>query len=322
MTLVDVIAKEQRVDSPIVIVPITGPDGGEPPRRGPRRRPGRWFSDTGWRHIVALVALVFALFPVWWVICGAFSTEGLASQQVVPDNWSLNNFKTLMTAPGHPPFWRWFANSMIVGAVTALSTVFLCALAAYAFSRLRFKGRRGGLLALLLIQMFPNALAVVAIYLFMVEVKGVFPALGVGSIWGLILVYLGGALGVNTWLMKGFFDTLPIELDESAKVDGATHNQVFFKIILPLAAPVLAVIGLLSFILTQAEFLLADTLLGANENSKTLAAGLSRYVLAGYDSRWGPFAAGSLIGAVPVVVLFLFLQRFIVSGLTSGAVKG
>lgn len=293
-------------------------------RAVPRRRFnwGRWWRHTGWRHVVAWAALAFALFPVLWVLSAAFSTGNLSGQKLIPRDPSLRNFRTLMTEDNHPPFWRWFLNSMMVGVVTALCTVALCAWAAYAFSRLRFKGRRPGMLALLLIQMFPNLLAMVALFLFMTRVKTMFPSVGLGTTWGLIMIYLGGALGVNTWLMKGFFDTIPFELDESAKVDGCTHAQAFYKVILPLAAPVLAVIGLLSFIASQAEFLLADVILGQNQDQRTLAVGLSRYILAGFDSNWGPFAAGALIGAVPVVILFLFLQRFIVSGLTTGAVKG
>ena len=289
---------------------------------GHRRNWGRWFADTGWRHLVGSAAAAFALFPVLWVISAAFSKGNLNSQSLIPGETTLDNFRTLMSDPGHPPFWRWFANSMVVGVVSSVATVFLCACAAFAFSRLRFKGRRPGMLALLLVQMFPNLLAMVALFLFMTRVKSMFPSIGLGTVAGLIFIYLGGALGVNTWLMKGFFDTLPIELDESAMVDGATHSQTFFRIILPLGAPVLAVIGLLSFITTQAEFMLADIILGQNENQRTLAVGLSRYILAGFDNRWGPFAAGALIAAIPVVLLFLFLQRFIVSGLTSGAVKG
>lgn len=292
------------------------------PKRGTHRGPARWFTDTGWRHVVGVLAVAFAIFPILWVISAAFSDGNLNSQQLIPENPSLNNFRVLMSDPGHPPFWRWFYNSMFVGVLTASGTVFLCACAAYAFSRLRFRGRRPGLLALLLVQMFPNLLAIVALFLFMTRVKGMFLGIGLGTTWGLIFIYLGGALGVNTWLMKGFFDTLPKELDESAKVDGATHAQIFFMIVLPLAAPVLAVIGLLSFVMSQAEFLVADVILGQNNDQRTVAVGLSRYVLAGFDNRWGPFAAGALIAAVPVVVLFLFLQRFIVSGLTSGAVKG
>ncbi|MEZ5216218.1 MAG: ABC transporter permease subunit [Ilumatobacteraceae bacterium] len=290
--------------------------------RTANRRPAmQVFRDTGWRHAVAIPALLFAVLPVLWVISAAFSGSSFSSQGLIPKEVTLDNFRELMTVPNHPPFWRWFFNSMLVGVITSGLTVFLAALAAYAFSRLRFAGRRAGLLSLLLIQMFPNLLAVVAIYLFMIRIKTMFPALGVGSLWGLILVYLGGALGVNTYLIKGFFDTIPIELDEAAKIDGATHAQTFFRVVLPLGAPVLAVIALLSFITSQAEFILADVVLGPDDNKRTMAVGLSRYILIGFDSRWGPFAAGSLIGAFPVVILFLFLQRFIVSGLTAGAVK-
>ncbi len=287
-----------------------------------RRKPRVWFRQTGWRHIFAWIALVFALFPVVWVVSAAFGDGNLSTQKLIPDDPSLDNFRALMSDEGHPPFWRWFWNSMWVGGLTAITTVFFCALGAYAFSRLRFKGRRGGMLALLLIQMFPNLLAIVALFLFATRIKGLYPAIGLGTPWMLIFIYLGGALGVNTYLIKGYFDTIPKSLDEAARIDGCTHSQTFFKIILPLATPVLAVIGLLSFIFTQAEFMIASVIVGGDENSKTLPVGLSQYILAGFDNRWGPFAAGSLIGAIPVVILFLFLQRYIVSGLTAGADKG
>lgn len=287
-------------------------------KSGTQRTKKGWFFDTGWRHVVAIVITVFALFPVIWVVSAAFSGGGLQSQSLIPDKVTLNNYRTLTKQP----FWTWMRNSMIVGFITAFMTVFLCACAAYAFSRLRFKGRRGGMMFLLLIQMFPNLLAAVALFLLMQRVKGLFPAIGLGTYWGLILVYLGGALGVNTWLMKGFFDTLPRELDESAKVDGATHAQIFFRIILPLAAPVLAVIGLLSFVASQSEFMMADVIIQNNESQRTAAVGLSRFVLAGFANNWGAFAMGSLIVAIPVLLLWLFLQRYVVSGLTAGAVKG
>ena len=142
----------------------------------------------------------------------------------------------------------------------------------------------------------------------------------------IVLFYLGGALGANAWLIKGFFDTIPRSLDESATIDGATHAQTFWLIILPLAAPVLAIIFLLSFISAQAEFLIASVILFGQDiasPSKTVATGLQG-LLAGdrYDLSWGPFAAGALIASIPVVLLFQFLQRFIVGGITAGAVKG
>ena len=153
---------------------------------------------------------------------------------------------------------RWYANSIVIAAVTAVLTVLLGALAAYAFSRFRFKGRRIGMLALLLIQMFPQILAVVAIYLIVLKIGEIFPLIGLNTLTALILVYLGGAMGVNAWLMKGFFDTIPAELDESARVDGATPAQVFWGVVLPLAAPVLAVVALISFIVTINEYVIVE----------------------------------------------------------------
>ena len=292
-------------------------------RSGTQRGVGGWFTDTGWRHLVAFAALLFALFPVYWVVMGAFDSSGsLATQDLVPENLGLDNFRALLTDEGHPPFWTWFWNSMKVCLVTSTGTVLLCASAAYAFSRMRFRGRRGGLMGILFIQMFPNSVAVVAIFLIRQRIGDVFPALGLGQLSSLVLVYLGGAIGIQTWLIKGFYDSIPHELDESAKVDGATPFQIFYKVILPLAVPILVVVFLLQFIVTINELILAEALLRGNEGNQTLALGLSAYVNAGFDSRWGPFAAGSLIAAVPVLAIFYFAQRYIVSGLTAGAVKG
>ena len=284
----------------------------------------RWFSQTGWRHVVGVAALVFALFPVWFVVLAAFSdSSALSNQKLWPDMFTLRQYRKLID---EYPFWQWFVNSLVISLVTAGLTVLLAAAAAYAFSRLRFHGRRGGLFALLLIQMFPASLAFVAIYIMVQRISAVFDDLGSGSMATLVLFYLGGALGANAWLIKGFFDTIPKELDESAKIDGASHAQIFWRIILPLGAPVLAIIFLLSFISSQAEFLVASVVLFGQDTespSKTVATGLQG-LLAGdrYDLNWGPFAVGALIASIPVVLLFQFLQRFIVGGITAGAVKG
>jgi arabinogalactan oligomer/maltooligosaccharide transport system permease protein len=279
---------------------------------------------TGWRHLVGLLALVFALFPVWIVLIAAFSEQGtLSTQTLVPESLSTRQFDELVA---DYPFWRWLLNSMLISIIVAFGTVLLAAAAAYAFSRLRFRGRRPGLLALLLIQMFPASLAFVAVFLMVDQLDNTFPALGAGTIVAIMLFYLGGALGANAWLIKGFFDTIPRDLDESAQIDGATHGQTFFKIILPLAAPVLAIIFLLSFIGSQSEFLIASVIMFGKDTASpdlTVAVGL-RGLLVGdrYDLRWGPFAVGAVIASIPVVLLFQFLQRYIVGGITAGAVKG
>jgi len=286
-----------------------------------RRSFGRWIQISGWRHAIAWIALFFALFPVLWVASAAFSNDPtISSGNLIPREFTFANFTTLFENPDQP-YLRWYLNTMLVAIVVSFSTVLIAAMAAYAFSRFRFKGRKPGLMFLLLVQMFPQFLSLVAIYLIMSQITDVFAIFGLNSLLGLMLVYLGGSMGVNAWLIKGFFDTIPMEIDESAKVDGATHGQIFWGIILPLAAPVLAVVGLLSFIGTINEFIIASALLQTPEN-KTLAVGLQGFISEQYSENWGPFAAGALLAAIPVVILFMFLQRFIVSGLTAGSVKG
>ena len=292
-----------------------------PPRRGLLRTFGRWFRRTGWRHLVAWMALAFALFPAVWIISASFNSTGsLSAQTLIPSDPSLVNYRTLFTDED-VPLVRWFWNTLIVAGVATVLNTFLCALAAYAFSRLRFAGRRVGLLTVLLVQMFPQLLAVIAIFTIMQNIGRVFPSIGIGTQMGLILVYLGGALGINTWLMKGFFDTIPRSLDESAIIDGATHWQIFTRVIAPLAAPILAVVALLSFIITINEFVLASVLLNETDEY-TLSVGLFRFVDGRFGQNWGAFAAGSVLASLPVIVLWQFLQRYVVSGLTSGAVKG
>jgi arabinogalactan oligomer/maltooligosaccharide transport system permease protein len=279
----------------------------------------KWFSRVGWRHGVALLALIFSLFPIVFVVSAALNPLGtLSSTAAVPTGASLGNFGNLLA---DTDFARWFGNSVLIAGVSALASVFLSALAAYAFSRMRFRGRRTGLLALLLIQMFPQFLAIVAIFLMFSTITDLWPAIGFNQAWGLILLYLGGALGVNTWLMKGFFDTVPRELDESATMDGASHAQTFFRILLPLVAPILAVTGLLAFIGTINEFLIANVFL-TDTGAKTLSVGMYGLVAGERNNNFGMFCAGTLLTAVPTVLVFQFLQRYIVNGLTAGAVKG
>lgn len=293
----------------------------QPPAAAPPSvwyRPLRWLRELGWRYAVVALALGFALFPAVWVVSASFNPTGsIAAQQLIPDPISTTNFEQLFATN----FWRWFRNSMVVGTATAVGSVFLCALAAYVYSRLRFAGRRPTLLGLLVLQMLPQFIAIIAIFLMMVSIGRYFPELGLNTHIGLIMVYLGGALGLNTWLMKAFFDTVPIDLDDAAKVDGASHVQVFFTIILPLAVPILAVITLLSFILSLNDFMVQRVLL-TEDAQYTLPVGLYLFVSENYGQRWGPFAGGALIAGAPIVVLFLFLQRYITSGLLGGAVKG
>jgi len=203
----------------------------------------------------------------------------------------------------------------------AISSVVIGAASAFAFSRLKFRGKKLGIRLLLLVQMFPAVLALSAVYVIMERVYTFAPKIGLGSQGGLILVYLGGSMGVNIWLLKGFVDSIPVELDEAAKIDGASAVQTYWLIFIPLATPVLAVVCLLSFIGTFNEFILARLFL-VEMNGRTIAVGLQQFIGGQYASNWGPFAAGSILASIPIVIIFLSLQRFIVNGLTAGSVKG
>ncbi|OFI39251.1 sugar ABC transporter permease [Arthrobacter sp. SW1] len=299
----------------------TEPLAAEPLAAEPRRSFQRWFREKGWRHVVGVLTSIFAVFPLLYVLSAAFNPTGtLAGSASLFSQVSWDNFAKLFSNEQRP-FGRWFVNTMVIGLITSAASVLLGALAAYAFSRMRFTGRRVGLLSLLLLQMFPQLLAVVAIFLLLSGIGEIIPALGLGSQLGLIMVYLGGALGVNTYLMYGFFNTVPQSLDEAAKLDGASHVQIFFGIILRLVTPILAVVGLLTFIGISSEFVIASVVL-TDPNSQTLAVGLYSFVANQRTEDWGVFAAGAVLAAIPVMALFLFLQRYIVSGLSAGSVKG
>ncbi|MEV0587573.1 sugar ABC transporter permease [Nonomuraea sp. NPDC050310] len=274
------------------------------------------------RHAFVLLACAFALLPIVFVVSAALNPLGtLATAELVPTGASLDNFVNLFSSDVYP-FGRWFLNSVGIALASAFTSLLLSLMAAYAFSRMRFKGRRIGLLSLLFIQMFPQFLAIVTIMMIFTRITEFYPAFGFDTVSGLMLLYMGGALGANTWLMKGFLDTVPKELDESATVDGASHGQIFWRIILPLVTPILAVTGLLAFIGIINEFIIAGVFLRDPE-SKTLAVGMFGMLSGdGRNTNFGMFAVATLITAIPTVGVFMWLQRYIVSGLTAGAVKG
>jgi arabinogalactan oligomer/maltooligosaccharide transport system permease protein len=288
--------------------------------RPARRSFGKWFADTGWRHVIAIVVSAFAVFPLLYVISASLNPKGtLTGSNRLFSAVGIDSYVRILTDPKNPyPMWFW--NTLVIATVTGFVTVFLGALAAYAFSRMRFTGRRVGLVTIVVVQMFPQLLAVVAIFLVLTTLGDAVPILGLDALPGLIAVYLGGALGVNTYLMYGFFNTLPMELDEAARIDGAGRARTCFTLILPLVAPIRAVVALLSFIGTVNEYVIASVML-IDPDKQTLVVGLTKLVANPRYADWSAFSAGAVMAAVPVMVLFLLLQKYIVGGLTAGAVK-
>jgi arabinogalactan oligomer / maltooligosaccharide transport system permease protein len=282
---------------------------------------GRWLRELGWRHVVAWIAILFAMYPVAWIVSASFNRiQSLVAARLIPRQITTDNFTSLFDN-ATTPFSAWILNSYKVALAAAVLNVLLAALASYAFSRMRFRGRRLGLLTLLLVQVFPAFLGFIALFLLAQQIGEVFPAAGLGTHLFLIMVYLGGAIGFNVFLIKGFMDTIPDSLDESARVDGAGPFQIFSRIVFPLSRPVLAVIFIITFTNLFAEYILASVLLTSTRNF-TLAVGLQLFVASEYSAKWGTIAAAALIGAAPIVLTFLLAQRHIIGGLTQGAVKG
>ncbi len=274
-----------------------------------------------WKHVLGVIALIWALFPIVFLISAALNPSGtLDSAGLLPTAVSWNNFDMLFNDPSRP-FLTWFRNSLLIAFIGAFGQIFIGACAAYAFSRMRFRGRRGGLLSLLLLQMFPALLTFVALYLMFARIGDIVPAFGLDTVLGLSLVYLGGAMGANVWLLKGYFDTVPRELDEAARVDGASHARIFFTMILRLTMPILVTTFMISFIGLFSEFLLASIFL-RDVDSQTVGVGLWSMSKGNEANRlFGQFAAGALLCSIPVVALYLAVQKQIVGGLTTGSVK-
>jgi arabinogalactan oligomer/maltooligosaccharide transport system permease protein len=279
-------------------------------------------------HLFLAVFTLLACYPILWVFTIAFSGKQSLAIVNLPSNpttadrlraitpWpeevSASNFVSVMR---DQPFARWIFNSAIVAGATTIVGVFMACTAAYAFSRFRFPGRRAGLMSFLVSQMFPGTLTLIPLYIILVQ------WLELGSSWiGLILIYATTAIPFCVWMLKGYFDTIPKELEESALMDGASTGRIFFSIVLPLAKPAVAVTALFAFMTGWNEFILAATFMD-KELMYTAPVGL-RFFVGGFQQQWGFFAAGSIIVAIPVVVLFMYLQKYLVSGLTAGAVKG
>lgn len=258
---------------------------------------------------------ILILYPLVWAFGMSLNAgTSLYSATIIPENWSLEHYKWLFTDP-KSNYLSWYKNSMIVSGLSALFSVVITSLVAYSFSRYDFVGRKSGLYTFLILQMFPVMMAMVALYI-LLNLVGLLDTLG-----GLILIYVGGQIPFNAWLVKGYLDTIPYELDEAARMDGAGHLTVFMKIIIPLAKPILAVVALFNFMTPLFDFILPSIILRSPKNY-TIALGLFNFINDEFSNNFTRFAAGSMLIAIPVAIIYLFLQRFLISGLTAGGTKG
>jgi maltose/maltodextrin transport system permease protein len=286
-----------------------------------------------WRVVAAhsflIVFLLFTLFPFVMMISISLRAGDFATGSIIPEHLSLEHWKhalgmSYVEADGKvvpPPFpvmlWLW--NSVKVAIVASTMIVALSTTAAYAFARLRFRFKAATLNAIMLLQMFPAVLALVAIHAIFELIGDHVPWLGIDSHGSVIVAYLGG-ISLHIWTIKGYFDTIPAEIEEAAQVDGATPFQAFRRVLLPMALPILAVVFVLAFIGAIIEYPVASVLL-QSEDQLTLAVGSKLYL---YEQQylWGDFAAAAVLGGLPITAVFLLAQRWMVSGLTAGGLKG
>ena len=262
--------------------------------------------------ILVMISIVIVT-PILWIVLSSFNSgTSLFSSSLIPKNPTLIHYKELFTKTDFP---KWYRNTLKIATINMVISVILTTLSAYAFSRFKFKGRKQGLMAMMILQMFPGFLAMTAIYILLSK-------LGLlNSHWGLILVYAGGQIPYNTWLCKGYFDGIPRSLDEAAKIDGASNMTIFVKIILPLARPIITLVALTNFMGPWFDFIFPQIILKSSDK-KTLAMGLFEWVQKQQNTHFTRFAAGAILVAIPITILFVYLQKHIVEGLSFGATKG
>lgn len=271
------------------------------------------FLTQFFTYLFLTVLTIIILYPILITASSAFKPGNIAAFTLEwSDSWTLNNFTRLFN---ETLYLDWYKNTLIIAVVTMIMQVTIVTLAGYTYSRYRFKGRKNSLIFFLIIQMVQTMAALTAFYVL---------AMLLGALdqyWFLTLIYIGGGIPMNTWLMKGYFDTVPRDLDESAKLDGAGHFRIFAQIILPLVRPMIAVQALWAFMGPFGDFLLAKFLLRTPENL-TIAVGLQTFIANPQQQKVALFAAGAILAALPICLLFFFLQKNFVSGLTAGGTKG
>jgi arabinogalactan oligomer / maltooligosaccharide transport system permease protein len=271
-------------------------------------------------HAAVLAAVAIALYPLLWVVSVALSPGGMATQHGAipwPTDPSFDNFASVVGAGAPDKAWLFFrqlTNSLVVSLATAGVAVVIATPAAYALARFSFVGQKTGLRALLATQMFPAVASAVPLYLLLETLHLL------DSRAGLVLVYASTAVPFAIFQLRGAFQSIPVELEEAAMVDGATRGVAFLRVVLPAARPAIAVTALFAFMSAWNEFILAATLL-SRESAFTLPVVLQRYV-GEHDASWGPFAAGAILVSVPVMAFFYLAQRQLITGLTAGSVKG
>jgi arabinogalactan oligomer / maltooligosaccharide transport system permease protein len=267
-------------------------------------------------YILLILMTVIIFYPLLWAVGASFNPgNSLVSTTIFPKNPTLDHYKELFAGKESLQYVHWYLNSLKISIFTMIGSVISVSFTAYAFSRFRFKGRKNALTLFLLLQMIPQFSALIALFV-LAQILGM-----MNSHWLLILLYIGGTIPMNTYLMKGYMDSIPVDLDESAKIDGASNTRIFLQIIMPLSRPMIAVVAMNGFTGPLGDFVMSSTIL-RTPDSYTLPIGLYNLVNEVMGASYTTFAAGALLISIPIAIIFLLLQKNFVSGLTAGGTKG
>lgn len=261
-----------------------------------------------------IIVSILVFYPLVYTVVAAFTPgDSIASVHIIPfkNGFTFDHFNKLFTQTN---YLNWFKNTAIIAACTSIGTILICSLSAYVFSRFRFTLKKSMMLALLVLQIFPSFIGMIAIYVILQRIGGY------DTLWGMVLIYIAGNIPYNTWLVKSYMDTIPKTLDEAARIDGASNTRTFFTIVLPQAKPILTFLGITSFTGPWMEYIFSKLILRSDEN-KTLALGLYSFVT-DKKSEFTMFCAGALLIAIPFIIFFVITQKMLVTSLGGGAVKG
>ena len=267
-------------------------------------------------YLLLIAVCVIIIYPLLWTIGASFNPgNSLVSTSLIPENPTTEHYTQLFAGEGNLHYKQWYLNSLKISIFTMIFSLISVSFTAYAFSRFRFKGKKNGLMLFMLLQMIPQFSALTAIFV-LGQMLGL-----INSHWLLILIYVGGQIPMNAYLLKGYMDSIPMDLDESARIDGASRTRIFFQIILPLSRPMLAVVAMNGFTGPLGDFALSSVILRDPE-AYTLPIGLYKLVSDKMGASYTTFAAGAILISIPIVIAFLSLQKHFVSGLAAGGTKG
>ena len=273
------------------------------------------------KYLIAFFLIIFAVFPAIWILSASLNpAKSLTGARIFPEQASLINYSELLNHDFFP-YTTWLMNSFKITIISVIFIVFITCITGYALSRFRFSGRRHLMTGILILNVFPAILAIVAIFAMMQQIGTYFPFIGFNTHGGLIFIYVAGAMGINVLLMKAYIDSIPMEVDESALMDGATHWQLFWRIIFPMIRPMVVTVAVLSFFAIYGDFIIARVLLKSSDKL-TVMVGLLLFQTDRFDQDWGIITAGAVMAALPIVLIYLPLQKYVIGGLTAGSVKG